>query len=311
MGNETPTRAVKITAGIASLTAARQIERCLRALEAQEDAPEFDVVVAHNPALEGVAGLREKFPAVRFVGRVGWWAPIQLMALAASEARGEIFMMTEDHCVPEPDWVRRLCDALQTGRAAAGGPIDTRRDATAAAWAFYFLDFFRYLSPVVEGVTPAISVCNVAYRRADLEAIRECWETGFHETEVHWRLCAKHGPLWMEPKARIIMLRNVGFGGAMGECYGQGRLFAAKRVEFADTKKRIFYLLLAPLLPVLLLIRRAQKGLSDAPGQFLKSLPALMAMVLAWSWGEGMGYLTRRPPQKLALAEDIEAQEIE
>ena len=31
-------------------------------------------------------------------------------------ARGEIFLMTEDHCVPDMDWVKKLCDALQPGR---------------------------------------------------------------------------------------------------------------------------------------------------------------------------------------------------
>jgi hypothetical protein len=101
------------------------------------------------------------------------------MALAAENARGEILMLTEDHCVPAPQWVSRLDAALIAGRSAAGGPVDTRAASTPSAWAFYFLDFYRYATPVAEGITPALTVCNVAYRRADLEAIRDSWATGF------------------------------------------------------------------------------------------------------------------------------------
>ena len=297
----------RVTVGVASLCTERQIARCLHALEGQSATgpmPDFEVVVAHNRPSEEVDRLRQTFPAVRFVAREGWFTPIQLMALAADSARGEIFMMTEDHCVPTPQWLSRLDAALVSGRSAAGGPIDTSDAATPSAWAFYFLDFFRYTTPVAEGITPALSVCNVAYRRADLEAIRDCWATGFHETEVHERLRSRHGPLWMEPTARVTMLRNVRFGGAMAECYGQGRLFASKRAELASPARRLIYLALAPLLPPLLLLRRAQKGLSDRAisRRFWPALPALTAMVLGWSFGEAIGYLTKRPPKKLKLA---------
>jgi len=297
----------QVTVGVASLCAERQIARCLRALEGQSAAgsmPTFEVVVAHNRPVEEIDRLRQSFPAVRFVAREGWFAPIQLMALACEHARGDVFMMTEDHCVPDREWVARLYAAVE-GHAAAGGPIATSDTATPAAWAFYFLDFFRYTPPVAGGVSPALSVCNVAYRRADLEAIRDCWENGFHETAVHDRLRAGHGDLWMEPAAQITMQRAVSFGGAMAECYGQGRLFASKRAELASTAQRLRFLVLATLLPPLLLLRRAQKGVSDPAisRRFWPALPALAAMVLGWSLGEAMGYLTKRPPKKLKLAE--------
>ena len=296
----------RITVGVASLCTEREIARCLRALEGQSATgpmPDVEVVVAHNRPSEEIDRLRQMFPAVRFVAREGWSVPLQLMALAAEHARGEILMLTEDHCVPEPQWVARLDAALVAGRSAAGGPIDTWDGAPPSVWAFYFLDFFRYTTPVAEGITPALSICSVAYRRAHLEAIRDSWATGFHETEVHKRL-RSHGPLWMEPKARVTTLRNVRFGGAMAECYGQGRLFASKRTELVSPARRLFYLALSPLLPPLLLFRRVQRGLSDREisRKFWPALPALIAMILAWSIGEAMGYLTKRPPNKLKLA---------
>jgi hypothetical protein len=68
----------------------------------------------------------------------------------------------------------------------------------------------------------------------------------------------------MEPDARMTTLRNVGFGGAMAECYGQGRLFGSKRAELVTPAQRLFYLALAPLLPPLLLVRRAKRGCQTA-----------------------------------------------
>ncbi|MBI3661678.1 MAG: hypothetical protein HY234_01310 [Acidobacteria bacterium] len=299
-----------VTVGVVALCGPRHIERCLRALEAQSEAPAFDVVVAHNAALAGVSALGERFPAARFVCREGFQTPIDLAALAASKAAGEILLLTEDHCVPEPEWVRRLSAALEPGRAAVGGGIET--DAkTATSWAFYFVDFFRYLEPVPAGEAVSVSVCNVAYRRAELEGIRECWERGFHETEVHEQLRQRFGALWLVAGAAVKMRREVRFGDAVRERYDLGRLFAAKRAGFSGRGRRVFYLLFSPGLPVLLLGRMAGKALrrADTAGKFLQALAALVALVVAWSWGEFLGYLTGRAPAAVRFAEEIETAE--
>jgi hypothetical protein len=52
-------------------------------------------------------------------------------------------------------------------------------------WAFYYVDFFRYMRPVPSGGSPTLSVCNVAYHRSHLEAVHDLWKNGFLETEIH------------------------------------------------------------------------------------------------------------------------------
>jgi hypothetical protein len=103
------------------------------------------------------------------------------------------------------------------------------------------------------------------------------------------------------------MSRRVGFSGAVKECYGQGRLFASKRVEFAGTRQRIAYMVLGSALPAVLLLRRAQAAFKrpDTRSRFLGALAPMIAMVLAWSWGEWMGYLTGRPARRLELAPEV------
>jgi hypothetical protein len=50
--------------------------------------------------------------------------------------------------------------------------------------------------------------------------------------------------------------------------------------------------------------RMTSKALSNnqARAPFLKALPSLLTMVGAWSWGEWMGYLTKRRPKRITTA---------
>jgi hypothetical protein len=305
-----PALTPRVTVCVVALCSARHIERCLAALEGQQDAPPFDVVVAHDPALPGTAEIRRGVPGVRFVSEQGRRNPIDLAALALREAAGETILLTEDHCEASPAWVRTLSAALAPGRAAVGGEISTPLDSRAVAWAFYFADFFRYAPRVREEPSPVVSVCNAAYRRADLERIRPQWESGFHETAAHALLCREGGRLWLVPGAGVTMRRNVLLGHALRERYSLGRLFSARRLAFLSPARRALYSLLAPLLPALLLARMARHaarcGARVFFAGFVRSLVPLVAMVLAWSWGEWLGYLTARAPERVFFAPEAE-----
>lgn len=294
-----------VSVGVVGICSAARLTECLRALADQQDAPPFEVVVAHDPRIPGLEDLQERFPRVRFVANRDQRTPLELASRALSEARGEIILLTEDHCRPHPGWVRTLVDAQRPGRAAVGGTVTTDPDATAVEWAFYLVDFFRYLPPVEAGTAPSLTVCNVSYRREHLEAIHHLWEDFFHETMVNEALRSRFGPLWIQPDARVRMRRRVGFREAIRERYAFGRLFGATRCRFVSTGRRVLYSLLAPLLPILLLGRMARKVLRS-PGtgaRFARALPVLVALVAAWSLGEWLGYVTGRRPDVLLAAE--------
>ena len=238
--NPTVSKEPIVTVGVVALCGPRHVEKCLSALAAQvrgPNTPEIDVVVAHAPELRGLSRLIQQFPQVRFVCREGMQTPIDLAALAASEGRGEVLMLTEDHCIPGSEWVAQLSAALQQGRTAVGSGIET--DTTSAvSWAFYFVDFFRYVEPVTKGAAVSVSVCNVAYRRTELEAISDSWKSGFHETEVHNQLQRRFGTLWLVAGATVKMRREVRLGDALRERFDLGRLFAAKRAGFSSVGRR-------------------------------------------------------------------------
>jgi hypothetical protein len=299
----------RVTVSIVGICGASHLASCLDALQAQEGAPAFEVVVVYDPHLRDMPALSSQYPAVRMVANEGQRTPLELASRAIREARGELVLLTEDHCVPRPDWVRRLCEAQAPGRAVVGGVVETDQDASAVDWAFYFVDFFRYMRPVQEGPSPTLTVCNASYRKAYLSEIAPLWQEIFHETAINDALRSRFGSLWLLPTAEVRMRRNVRFGDAVYERYAFGRLFGCTRLSFAGPGRRLYYAAFAPALPFLLMGRMARKAFRRGDGflKFVRATPALLAMVLAWSWGEWLGYLTRRRPASLVVAPEIRA----
>ena len=297
-----------ITVVVVAICGAVQLQHCLNALAVQESAPPFEVLVVYDPHLTDITCLQESYPRVRLISQMGERTPIELAARGVRESTSTFVMLTEDHCVPRPDWVRQLHDALTPDRAAVGGVVETDVNAPLLDWAFYYVDFFRYLKPVPAGPTPNLSVCNIAYRRAALDAIRPLWTTSFHETVVNEALRNVVGPLWLVPEAEVHMRRRMRLGSAVRERYAFGRLFGCTRLDFASRGRRLYYCVFALALPLLLLGRLTHKALTCQRilRKFLQAFPLVVLLVLAWSWGEWLGYLTHRRPRSLTAASSLD-----
>lgn len=295
-----------VSVGVVGICGVTHVRRCLRALRAQAGAPPFEIVVAYDPALRDMSAAAREHPDIRFVANVDQRTPLELASRAIQETRGDVVLLTEDHCIPDADWVARLQAALTPDVAAAGGVVALGEGATGTDFAFYFVDFFRYAEPAADGPSPTLTVCNVAYRRADLDALpHPPWKTGgFHETAVNDALRARHGPLRLHPGARVTMRRHVTLRHAIRERYAFGRLFGCTRLAYAPASMRLAYRVLAPLLPAVLLGRMLRKAMASAGlrRQLVRGLVPLVLMVLAWSLGEWLGYLTATPPRDLTVA---------
>jgi len=292
-----------VTVAVVCICSAEHLAKCLRALGEQADAPPFDVVVASDPRID----LPDRWPGVRVVSNEGQRTPLELASRAVAESTGDVVLLTEDHCIPDPGWVRGLLDAQRDGRGAVGGRVELAGAASATDWAFYFVDFFRYAAPVREGAAVSLTVCNVSYRRDHLEQIADLWREQFHETAVNDALQRQLGPLWMAPGASVRMSRHVTLREAVRERYAFGRLFGCTRLQFSSPWRRAYYTALAPTLPLLLTARMARKAMRSrqlAAG-FIRSALPLLLMVTAWSLGEWLGYLTRRLPRRLEVAPEL------
>ncbi|HVF40926.1 MAG TPA: hypothetical protein VM939_13580, partial [Gemmatimonadaceae bacterium] len=302
------TGAVPVTVILVAIGSLAHIERALDALLAQNGAPQFELIVSADPELGDIEPLRGRYPTVTMLAREGCRTPIELTTAGLKSARGERILLTEDSCVAHRDWVRTLSGSEWRGRAAVGGAIEPMPDVSPAMWAFYYVDFFRYMKPLEPGPSPSLSVCNVAYHRTQLDAVANLWESGFHETEIHRALQERFGSLYLEPAAEVHVRRTVSFKDAVYERYAFGRLFAATRVAYAGAGRRVYYMIFSPALPILLMGRMTAKALKskDALPMFIRALPSLLSMVFAWTWGEWLGYLTRRRPRRITTAPEVD-----
>jgi hypothetical protein len=264
-------------------------------------------MVVYDPQLDDVAAIAAERPEIPFIANAGQRTPLELAARAVREATGDLILLTEDHCVPHADWVHQMVGAQRPERAAVGGAVEALPGGTAADWAFYLVDYFRYMPPLVAGSSPSLTVCNVAYRRDRLDEIAGLWEVIFHETAINEALKARFGKLWLEPSAVVGMRRHVRFRDALYERYAFGRLFGCTRLGFMPGWRRAYFGLLAPLLPVLLLSRMIGRSLASRrnAARLVRSSPYLVALVLAWSWGEWLGYLTLRRPRSELVAPEL------
>lgn len=297
-----------VTVAIVAICGAAHLRRCLDALDEQTGAPPFSIVVVYDPHLDDVVGMATERPEIPFIANAGQRTPLELAARAVREADGELVLLTEDHCVPRPDWVRELVRAQRSDRAAVGGAVEALPGGTAADWAFYLVDYFRYMPPLAAGPSPSLTVCNVAYRRDRLEEIASLWGEIFHETVINEALKTRFGDLWLEPSAAVGMRRHVRFRDAMYERYAFGRLFGCTRLGFMPGWRRAYFGLLAPLLPILLLGRMVRRSLESRrnAARLLRSFLHLVALVIAWSWGEWLGYLTLRRPRSELVAPEVD-----
>lgn len=293
-----------VTVAVVCICSARHLERCLEGLRAQEGAGPFDVVVRHDPAIPGIDAVAARFPDVRIGCRADQGTPLDLASAVLHDSYGDVVLLTEDHCIPRNDWVRTMLAARAPGRAAVGGRMEIRAHAPALDWAFYYVDFYRYAGPVREGPSPSLTVCNVVYERDRLEAVREVWDVRFEEAAVHQALQERFGPLWLTPDSEVTMRRSVAWGPALYERYAFGRIFGQTRTARLPASRRLLYAAAAPALPALLLWRMTSKAMRSPAllRAYLRALVPVVALVLSWSWGELLGYVTGRPPRALVVS---------
>jgi hypothetical protein len=285
---------------------ASHLEPCLAALMQQVGAPAMEIIVPYHPSVDGIARLRHQYAAVRFLevadlrtytGRGGSREHHdELRARGLALACGSIVALIEDVGIPPPDWSARLVEAHQGPFGGVGGAIENGIDRP-LNWAVYFCDFLRYQNPLPGGESTIASDANVSYKRAALEAIRPVWQEFFHEASVNGALRARGEKLALAPHAVLYQHRQgLRLKAALKERFVWGRSYAATRAALAGTSRRVFWAVLSPLLPGLILARMTLLAWKKRRtlAAFLKALPLTAALTLSWSWGEFVGYVTGR-----------------
>jgi hypothetical protein len=287
------------------------LERCLRGLAGQDDAPPLDVIVPYDDSIARVAQLSPSFPGFRFLplGSLATGRPREgaagqhelfdrRRAAGLAAARGELVAILEDRGVPRSDWARAIVSLhKRLPHAVIGGAIENGCHHP-LNWAVYFCDFGRYQAPLPEGPAAYVSDVNICYKRSALDRVADLWRQRYHETTVHWALQRAGETLYLSPAAVVHEIRDhLTFGSLVAERFAWGRLFAYTRARETSVGRRTILAALSPVLPLLLFGRHGLTQFRKRVTfrQFLRVSPIVLLLLVAWSAGEMTGYATGAP----------------
>lgn len=284
------------------------MKTCLAALEPSASEYVLEVLVPYDSRLDSIDELESRFPWAQFIdarkiivaeehGDTSREHHDMLRAVGINLASGPIVALLEDHGVPSENWCRSLLDAHRTSDAAAiGGAVENGVDRL-LNWAVYYCDFGRYQNPVPSGPVEFLSDSNVSYKRDALWSVKHQWSDAFHETSVNWELRRDGATLKLNPEMVVHQTRrNLSFLFALRERIVWGRSFAGTRAMEVSNLRRALFAAFSFLLPFVLTFRIVALGLKKQRflGRLFCSLPIVFLLEIFWSFGEFVGYVTRK-----------------
>ena len=289
------TAAPALTAILPTWDTFEAIRRTVSHLRAQTIAGEIELIIC-APAADrvrydppDVAGLH----AVRVLETGEWHASGPARAMAIQMASAPIVAFCEDHCYPFPDWAEALLAAHRESHAAVG-PAFYNANPSTTSWADLYVGYGRWLAPGQRRELALLPGHNTSYKRNlllefgnDLGRLMEA------ETMLLWDLRRQGYTLLMEPAARVL---HTNFDRPLVFLHVQwhlGRVFGAIRAGKWHSVRRVAYAIASPAIPLIRLGHVSRTVLeSRLPiGQFIVSLPMMMAGLIADAVGQARGAL--------------------
>jgi hypothetical protein len=236
----------------------------------------------------------------------GFWG-YQLLTVEPTASTGEaraagihrsnaaVVALAEDHSYPVPDWAEALIAAHRGPWAAVGPAVRNANPDSMISRAGLLMNWTPWIWPCRGGVVGGLPWHSSAYKRDIL--MRYGSELGpllDLEVLLHRDLGTRGHQLYLEPAA-LTAHENISRPTVfLHEQLLSGRLFAAARARRGGWSplRRLVYCGGAPLIPAVQLWRiwRERQRAGDGADALAGVLPALLAGVVAHSFGELVGY---------------------
>ena len=278
---------------VPSVSGWTHLERCLQGLENQTERANSEILVANRLGDDIARRVRGQFPDTRLIECAPETSIPAMRRKAVEISRGKYIFLTEDHCIPRPDWIKRLMEVIEQGYDAAGGSIANEAGMRWAGRVAFIFEYSGFVLPLEPRDTWALPGNNIAYRRDAIERARdaiaaETWEYFWHRSMEACGMKAR-----MEPSVTMIHDLPIGAGQFMLQRYYYSRSFAAVRASTLSLPARALHLVATPVLPLLFLCRLGRNCMAKPSmrGEFLISLPLLAFYAFVAALGEAAGYL--------------------
>lgn len=285
------------------------LRRFLTAVRSQAGAPPLEVLVPWDDSVPDLDGLRAEFPEVTWLalGAVPTTHPVHTAAgqhelydrrraAGLAAATGDLIAILEDRGAPRADWAAtavRLHGEHRFG--VIGGAIEPE-PSSLLNWAFWVCDFSRYGLPFQSGPARWVSDVNVTYKRTAIEATRSLWRERYQEPVVHWALLERGDTLYLSADLVVQhQLAPLRLGPLLPQRFDWGQLFGAIQARHNNLLTRLARVAMSPLIPLVVLARhgRLQARRGDS-ARFVRAIPILLVLLVAWTAGETWGQLSGR-----------------
>lgn len=286
-----------ILIGRVSTEDGERIFETLESLRGQDAGLTHEVVVVDRLDDAVSAAIRARFPEVKLhaCDRRASLPEMRAQALAAS--RGQLILVTEDHCVPPPSWLRDFKAAHDEHPDASviAGCVENGVTARALDWATYLCEYAAFAPPIDEGPGASLAGMNVLYKRSVLEECApELLTRGFWETTVHPLLAQQGKQLLATNRIHIFHCKKFSFRLFATQRFAYSRYYAGIRFPRERRLVRWLAALATPVLPALLTFRlvRAVRRKASIASPTLRVIPYLFAFFVICAFGETVGYLS-------------------
>lgn len=278
----------KMSVVVGAVEAARSLSRCIESLNVSCAGLDCEVIVVISGDESGIP-MASSIDGVRTVAMPPHTLTPMLWAEGIAASAAEVVALTTGHCFVSPTWATSLLKALDTGAAAAGGPMRLAANASNVDAAIFFLRYSAYLDGRRSGDTRDIAGDNCAYVRAKIPATSWSKLDGFWEVDVNKALTNAGERLVWSSDAAAEFGQSFRMSTIARHRFEHGRLFGRSRTSNGESRARI--VLGSPLVPFVLLSRiaRRTKARREYRTRFLSAIPYILILALCWAFGEAAG----------------------
>ncbi len=286
-----------ILIGLVSTEDSERIYETLASLRKQVGSYQYEVIIADRRNDKVSHRLDKEFPEVILITCPPSASLPMLRTMALDRASGRYIIVTEDHTVPDVNWLESITQAFDhapEGTVAVGGCVENGVVDTAFDWATFLCEYSYFLEPVEEGETNVLPGMNVAYHHSIFESIeREILLRGFWETTMHSILLAKGCKFFSTNKIKLYHCKKFSFRLFARQRFIYSRYYAGLRFERKQWLKRTVACVSTVLLPLLLFIRSLKqiKAKNRLKKEFNSAIPFLLLFYMIWASGEVLGYI--------------------
>ena len=243
---------------IASGAGGEFLLRCLDFLRSQAASPGVEVIVVDCCGEEVISRISKEHPYVRLLRPdVSNHRPSVPESPHRACAKPRVLWSPSSRSTVSslPTGSRRSADRL-TRRCGDRRPYPGQRLRSSPRWVVYFSEYHNYMPPWTAGERTMLNGANIAYPREMLLKHLDVLGQGFWEVVLHPRL-SKEGRFRSIPEMGVRHTGPFAYAYYLEQRYLLSRVWTGAQRQNVNSGRRLLYLVVAPVLPVLLLARIA------------------------------------------------------